>query len=98
MKLKISKINKFLSKLLKIKTVTIVDRYYDYMVDNDDCDDIFPTLIDVTYSELLGIIIRKRLSAKNNESNFLDIQNFYRSCFINENGGLDEYKKFSIYK
>lgn len=93
-----TKIKKFLSTLLRIKTVTVVDKYYDYMIDNDDYDDIYPTLIDVTYSDLLGIIIRKRLSVKNNESNLLDIQNFYRSCFINEHGGLDEYKKFSIYK
>lgn len=93
-----TKIKKFLSTLLRIKTVTVVDKYYDHMIDNDDYDDIYPTLIDVTYSDLLGIIIRKRLSVKNNESNLLDIHNFYRSCFINEHGGLDEYKKFSIYK
>ena len=98
MKVKISKIKNFLFTLLKIKTVTVVDKYYDYMIDNDDYDDIYPTLIDITYSDFLGIIISKRLSHKNNESNLLDIQNFYRSCFINEYGGLDEYKKFSIYK
>lgn len=98
MKLKFSKIKEKLSTLLRIKTITVVDKYYDYMIDNDDYDDIYPTLIDVTYSDLLGIIIRKRLSNKNNESSLLDIQSFYRSCFINEYGGLNEYKKFSIYK
>lgn len=88
---------RFLSSLLRIKHVTVEDKYYDFMTDNDDYGD-HPTLIDITYSGLLGIIIRKRLSSKNNESSLLDIQNFYNSCFINEYGGLKEYKKFSIYK
>lgn len=98
MKLKFLKIKNFLSILLRIKNVTVEDKYYDYMIDNDDYDDYYPTLIDITYSDLLGIIIRKRLSDKNNESSLSDIQSFYSSCFINEYGGLNEYKKFSIYK
>lgn len=97
MKLK-TKLKKILSTLLRIKTVTVVDKYYDHMIDNDDYDDIYPTLIDITYSELLGIIVCKRLSTKREESHFVDIFNFYRSCSINEYGGLDEYKKFSIHK
>ena len=98
MKLKFLKIRTFLLSLLRIKNVTVRDVYYDHMIDNSDYDDHFPTLIDITYSDLLGIIIRKRLSVKNNESSFVDVQSFYHSCFINEYGGLNEYKKFSIYK
>jgi hypothetical protein len=98
MKLKFFKIVKIkLLKLLRIKTVTVVDKYYDYMTDNDDYDDM-STLIDVTYSELLGIIISKRFSTKNEESYLTDIQNFYNSCRIHKYGGLHEYKKYSIYK
>ena len=92
------KLKKFLNQLFKVKTITVRDHYYDFMIDNDDCDDFYPTLIDITYSDLLGIIVRKRLSDKKRESYLMDIQNFYRSCSINEYGGLDEYKKFSIYK
>jgi len=98
MKLKFLKIRNFLSILLRIKNVTVRDVYYDYMIDNSDYDDYYPTLIDITYSDLLGIIIRKRLSDKNNESSLADVQSFYHSCFINEYGGLNEYKKISIYK
>lgn len=98
MKLKFLKIRNFLSILLRIKNVTVRDIYYDHMIDNSDCDDYYPTLIDITYSDLLGIIIRKRLSDKNNESSLADVYSFYHSCSINEYGGLNEYKKFSIYK
>jgi hypothetical protein len=95
------KIKKFLYKLLKIKTVTVRDEYYDYMTDSDDYDDP-PTFIDVTYSERLGIILKKKLSKVQGywgQESFLgDVQNFYKSCGINEWGGLEEYKKFSIYK
>lgn len=98
MKLKFLKIRKFLSTLLRIKTITIVDKYYDHMTDNDELGDIYPTLIDITYSDLLGIIIRKRFSDKNKESYIMDIYNFYRSCSINAYGGLEEYKKYSMYK
>ena len=98
MKVTFLKIRNFLSRLLRIKNVTVRDVYYDHMIDNSDIDDYFPTLIDITYSDLLGIIVRKRLNVKNNESSFVDIQSFYRSCSINEYGGLNEHKKFSIYK
>ena len=89
------KIKEFLYKLLKIKTVTVRDEYYDYMTDSDDYDDP-PTFIDVTYSERLGIILKKRLSKV--QGYWGDVQNFYKSCGINVWGGLEEYKKFSIYK
>ena len=95
------KIKEFLYKLLKIKTVTIRDEYYEYMTDSGDYGD-HPTFIDVTYSERLGIILKKRLSNvqgyRGKESFWSDIRNFYKSCDINELGGLEEYKKFSIYK
>lgn len=94
------KIHGFLIDLLKIKTVTIHVKYYDYMMDYDDYMDP-PTLVDITYSERLGIIFKKKLSEKMwygaEESSFGDVQNFYKSCGIDEWGGLDEYKKFSIY-
>lgn len=98
MKKKFFKIRDFLSTLIRIKNVTVRDVYYDHMIDNSDYDDIYPTLINITYSDLLGIIVRKKRSVKNNESSLLDIQRFYHSCSINEYGGLNEYKKFSIYK
>lgn len=95
------KIKEFLYKLLKIKTVTVRDEYYDYMTDSSDYDDP-STFIDVTYSERFGIILKKRLSVVQGyegQASFLgDVQNFYKSCGINEWGGLEEYKKFSIYK
>lgn len=96
MKKIMSKFRDFFKTILKIKTVTVHDCYYDYMLGNDDYDDL-PTFVDVTYSETLGIIIRKRLSKSSCESFLGDVQNFYNSCGINEFGGLDEYKKFSIY-
>ena len=100
MKKLIQKISGLLINLLRIKTITIHDHYYDYMMDYDDYMDP-PTLVDVTYSERLGIILNKKLSEKQGyegeESYLGDIQSFYRSCGINEWGGLDEYKKFSIY-
>ena len=100
MKKLMRKIHGFLIDLLKIKTVTIHDKYYDYMMDYDDYMDP-PTLVDITYSERLGIIFKKKLSEKMQygaeESSFGDVQNFYISCGIDEWGGLDEYKKFSIY-
>ena len=100
MKKLMSKFRDFFKTILKIKTVTVQDCYYDYMLDNDDYGDL-PTFVDVTYSETLGIIVRKRLSEKQGwggcESFLGDAQNFYKSCGINEFGGLDEYKKFSIY-
>lgn len=101
MKKLISKFRDFFKTILKIKTVTVHDHYYDYMMDNDDYDDL-PTFVDITYSETLGIIFKKRLSKKQGwgsyESFLGDVQNFYSSCEINEFGGLDEYRKFSIYK
>lgn len=100
MKKLIQKILLFLFDWLKIKTVTVHDKYYDYMMDYDDYMDP-PTLIDITYSERLGVIFKKKLSEKMwygaEESSFGDVQSFYESCGINEWGGLDEYKKFSIY-
>ena len=94
------KILLFLFDWLKIKTVTIRDRYYDYMMDYDDYMDP-PTLVDITYSERLGIILEKKFSEKRGygaeESYLGDIMDFYKSCGINDWGGLDEYKKFSIY-
>jgi hypothetical protein len=70
------------------------------MMDYDDYMDP-PTLVDITYSERLGIILKKKLSERcgygAEESYLGDVQNFYESCGINEWGGLDEYKKFSIY-
>lgn len=94
------KILLFLFDWLKIKTITVHDKYYDYMMDYDDYMDP-PTLVDITYSERLGIILKKKLSEKmwygTEESSLEDVLNFYKSCRINEWGGLDEYKKFSIY-
>lgn len=94
------KILAFIFDWLKVKTVTIHDKYYDYMMDYDDYMDP-PTLVDITYSERFGIIFKKKLSEKMwygaEESSFGDILNFYKSCGINEWGGLNEYKKFSIY-
>lgn len=87
----------FLGNFLKIKMVTIHDQYFDYMTDNDDLEDT-PTYVDVTYSEALGLIIRINLSQYDNGSSLKDIQDFYRSCHINEWGGLNEYKKYTIYK
>lgn len=95
------KIKEFLYKLLKIKTVTVRDAYYDYMTDSSDYGDP-STFIDVTYSERLGIILKKRLSKVQGyggqESFWGDVQNFYKSCGINVWGGLEECKRFSIYK
>lgn len=95
------KILAIIKNLLKVKTVTVRDHYYDHMMDYDDYYTP-PTLVDITYSERLGIILKKELSEGQGygarESCLGDIQNFYRSCGINEWGGLDEYKKFSIYR
>ena len=100
MKKLIQKILVFIFDLLEIKTVTVHDKYYDYMMDYDDYMDP-PTLVDITYSERFGIILKKKLSEECGygveESYLGDVQNFYKSCGINEWGGLDEYKKFSIY-
>lgn len=96
----IKKIHEIFKKILRIKTVTVRDEYYDYMTDSSDYDDP-STFIDVTYSEIFGIILKKRLSNGQGyygkESLCGDIQNFYKACGINEWGGIDEYKKFSIY-
>lgn len=96
----IKKIRDFFKMILKIKTVTVRDEYYDYMTDSIDYDDP-STFIDVTYSERLGIILKKRLSKEQGyggkESFLGDVQNFYKACGINEFGGLDEYKKYSTY-
>ena len=96
----VKKIRDFFKRILKIKTVTVRDEYYDYMTDNSDYDDP-STFIDVTYSERLGIILKKKLSkvqGYGGQESFLgDVQNFYKSCGINEWGGVDEYKKYSIY-
>lgn len=87
MKKLIQKILVFIFDLLKIKTVTVHDKYYDYMMDYDDYMDP-PTLVDITYSERLGIILKKKLSEKYGygaeESYLGDVQNFYESCGINE--------------
>lgn len=65
------------------------------MFDNDDADDI-PSYVKVTYDNN-GNIINKLVCFAEGEAP-LDAQyHFFRTCHINPNGGLKEYKKYSMY-
>lgn len=76
-------------------TVFIHDKFYDYMTDNNDLYDPM-TIVEITYSKFRGIINIK-FSNKKRESYLSDIKRFYTICKIDEFGGLNEYKKYSIY-
>ena len=89
----------------KIYEVCIHDKYYDHITDNDDLEDI-PTLINVTYNDR-GEILEVSLAVSKftngylglgcYESSVAKLQHFYQTCKIDPMGGLDEYKKYTIY-
>lgn len=79
----------------KRRTVYIHDKFYDYMIDNDDLYDSI-TIVKVTYSGFRGII-DVTFTERIRESDLCDIAKFYSICDIDEFGGLTAYKKYSIY-
>ena len=79
----------------KRRTVYIHDKFYDYMIDNDDLYDPI-TIVKVTYSGFRGII-DVTFTERRRESDLCDIAKFYSICNIDEFSGLSEYKKYSIY-
>lgn len=88
-------------KKYKTYEVFIHDQYYDHMTDNDDLEDR-STIVRVIYNErgeILEIDFADCTSDLcNNESPISIISHFYKTCKINPNGGLSEYKKYTIYK
>lgn len=76
------------------RTVYIRDHYYDWYIDNEDLGDPM-TIVKVTYSKFKGVIDVEFVGYDFNEQ-YLGIREFYRICHIDEFGGLNEYKKYSL--
>ena len=85
----------------EVYEVFIHDKYYDMMEDNDDYEDI-PTIVRVEYNskgEILDVSFADTTSDLcDNESPMVEKMKFFDTCNINPYGGIEEYKKFSIWK
>ena len=89
------KIAERIKNYFKHRVIYIHDKFFDYMIDNDDLYDPI-TIVKVTYSRFRGII-NIEMTSRQRESDINELAKFYHICDINEFGGLKEYKKYSIY-
>lgn len=109
MKKIITNILNYFDDYFRHREVYVHDKYYDDIYDNDDLDDL-PTIVRVTYSKARGIIDVNlvgigyfTISNEPNEryvkeSPLDEYHEFCKICGINEYGGLNEYKKYSLYR
>lgn len=85
----------------EVYEVFIHDKYYDMMTDNDDYEDI-PTIVRVEYNskgKILDVNFADTTSDLcDNESPMVEKMKFFEVCNINPYGGMEEYRKYSIYR
>lgn len=92
-------IRNYFNDYFRHREIYLRDKFYDYMTDNDELDDI-PTIVKVTYSKACGII-DVSIDWNRHEDESWDAGTYYefcKICKINKYSGLDRYKKYTIYK
>ena len=84
--------------------VKLEDKYAEFKLDGDDLDDP-PILVEVIYDDLGEIIsitpvhtYKDYIGIDKQMSSYISQQRFFRTCKINPNGGLSEFKKYTYYK